>query len=168
MLPITSRYDYRVLNNDLQHQPGQKTSPADFVPTFHTQTLSPGTAPEDRTFVPRNVENIVGDEIFPTGTEGMPGSTSADVHQGIGHPGQGMTSREIRHDGQQQGKGPKRERLGLAKHGAAYTAGASQELGGANPRVDPRQRGLDEEVPLDPGRGNKGERTAEDMPSVLA
>ncbi|KAG1822630.1 uncharacterized protein BJ212DRAFT_1263798 [Suillus subaureus] len=28
------------------------------------------------------------------------GATSADVHDGLGHPGQGMSSKELRHDGQ--------------------------------------------------------------------
>ncbi|KAG2758066.1 hypothetical protein P692DRAFT_20710223 [Suillus brevipes Sb2] len=28
------------------------------------------------------------------------GATSSDVHGGLGHPGQGMTSKELRHDGQ--------------------------------------------------------------------
>lgn len=27
------------------------------------------------------------------------GATSADVHTGLGHPGQGQTSNELRHDG---------------------------------------------------------------------
>ncbi|KAF8241972.1 hypothetical protein K440DRAFT_607998 [Wilcoxina mikolae CBS 423.85] len=150
------------------HKPGLKTSPADSIPTFQAQTLPPGTAPKDRSFTPNNIENIIGDSIYPTGTEGIPGSTSADVHTGYGHPGQGMTSREIRHDGQQQGKGGKKQRLGLAKHAAEYTAGKSQELGGADPRGDDRQRALGKEVPRGANRGNKGEKTAEDMPSTMA
>jgi hypothetical protein len=37
------------------------------------------------------------------------GATSADVHDGLGHPGHGMSSKELRHDGQpgrkKQGQG---------------------------------------------------------------
>lgn len=29
----------------------------------------------------------------------LPGATSADVHTGLGHPGQGQTSNELRHEG---------------------------------------------------------------------
>ncbi len=34
----------------------------------------------------------------------LPGATSADVHTGLGHPGQGQTSTELRHDGQHTSK----------------------------------------------------------------
>lgn len=34
----------------------------------------------------------------------MPGATSADVHQGYGHPGQGMTSQEL-HGGRRKKEG---------------------------------------------------------------
>ncbi|KAF8544528.1 hypothetical protein BDD12DRAFT_906451 [Trichophaea hybrida] len=68
------------------HKPGLKTSPADSIPTFQAQTLPPGTASKDRSFAPNNIKNIVGDEIYPTGTEGMPGTTSADAHTGYEHP----------------------------------------------------------------------------------
>jgi len=138
-------------------------SPTDSVPTFHAKTLSPGSAPPERTFQPNAVENTVGDSVFPTGIEGMPGSTSGDVHTGLGHPGSGMTSTE--HDGQH---GRARQRLGLAKHAASNVAHASEELGGANPRVDSRQRGLDNEQPRGNHRGSKGERVAEDQPSSTA
>lgn len=68
---------------------------------------------------------------------GMSGATSGDLHAGMGKPMQGMTSEELRHDGQQ---GRKRQTLGLAKHGA-----------GVDERVDERQRGVEREVR--PGRG---------------
>lgn len=41
----------------------------------------------------------------------MPGATSADVHTGYGHPGQGQTTAEIKHEGKSHRA---RENLGLA------------------------------------------------------
>lgn len=35
----------------------------------------------------------------------LPGATSKDVHTGLGHPGQGQTSRELRHDSKPIGAG---------------------------------------------------------------
>jgi len=127
--------------------------------------MPPSSAPPDRTFEPAAVENTVGDSIFPTGIEGQPGATSSDVHRGMGHPGSGMTSKELHHDGQH---GRKRERLGLAKHAASHISQASEELGGANPRIDHSQRALDVEVPYGTSRENKGERLAEDLPPSSA
>ena len=39
-----------------------------------------------------------------TAEDTMTGATSQDVHGGIGKPGSGMTSREVRHDGKQKRK----------------------------------------------------------------
>jgi hypothetical protein len=46
-----------------------------------------------------------------TASSTIPGSTSADVHQGYGHPGSGMTSSEMHGQG-------KKERSGLTGVGA--------------------------------------------------
>lgn len=35
----------------------------------------------------------------------LPGATSKDVHTGLGHPGQGQTSRELHHDSKPKGAG---------------------------------------------------------------
>ncbi|PBK68233.1 hypothetical protein ARMSODRAFT_1085535 [Armillaria solidipes] len=43
-------------------------------------------------------------------TQELPGVTSKDVHQSTGKPGSGMSSKELRHDGQ---PGRKKEGLGL-------------------------------------------------------
>ncbi|KAL5514328.1 hypothetical protein ACEPAG_2416 [Sanghuangporus baumii] len=43
-----------------------------------------------------------------TASDTLTGATSADVHSGLGHPGAGETSNELRHDGQKHRK----------KHGA--------------------------------------------------
>ncbi|EKM79069.1 hypothetical protein AGABI1DRAFT_106677 [Agaricus bisporus var. burnettii JB137-S8] len=46
-----------------------------------------------------SAESGLNNSAFP----GPPSSaTSQDVHQGLGHPGSGMTSKEVRHDGRQQ------------------------------------------------------------------
>jgi hypothetical protein len=97
----------------------------------------------------------------------MPGATSADVHTGLGHPGSGMTSREIRHGGQH---GRKSERVGVAKYGTAGVAQGSQELGGANPSNDARQRGLQNDMPREAmgTRGDKDSSLAEDLPPTQA
>ena len=77
----------------------------DAVPEFHAETHPPGTAPASNTFHPQGVPEVPGG----AGENVMPGATSADVHQGIGHPGQGMTSQEM-HGGKRtkQGKGQER------------------------------------------------------------
>ncbi|KAL6244552.1 hypothetical protein RBB50_008794 [Rhinocladiella similis] len=95
------------------HQVGQKVSPADHAPEFSAQTLPPGTAPKESTYQPNSISEVPGQANNPDilrshGKEGvrtdplstLPGATSADVHTGLGHPGQGQTSTEVRHEGQ--------------------------------------------------------------------
>lgn len=38
--------------------------------------------------------------LVPRASDTLIGATSADVHDGLGYPGQGMSSKELRHDGQ--------------------------------------------------------------------
>ena len=45
--------------------------------------------------------------------DSLPGATSADVHTGLGHPGSGQTSAEIRHDGEKGRKNPGRGLQGV-------------------------------------------------------
>lgn len=71
-----------------------------------------------------------------TAMDGMPGATSKDVHQGLGHPGQGMTSTEMRHDGQH----------GAKKQGMGLTGFGQSELKATDEREDPRQRALDKDI----------------------
>ncbi|KAI5818993.1 hypothetical protein BZA77DRAFT_385527 [Pyronema omphalodes] len=149
------------------HQPGQLSSPKDHIETFHAQCLPAGTAPKDKTMTPNNIENDIGSSIYPVGIEGMPGATSQSVHMGGGHPGSGMTSRELHHDGQQQGKGGKRQREGLVKFGRTDKSRVPAcDLGAADPKYDPKQRALDrEDVPFGTGpgqRSTKGDQNALD------
>lgn len=53
------------------------------------------------------------------------GATSADVHQGLGHPGQGQTSTEVRHDGKHTAT---KERSGLEGAGASGGSGLHGEV----------------------------------------
>lgn len=96
---------------NLQHQPGQKTSAADFAPEFCAQTLPAGTAPEAATYQPNPVSEVPGqadnEDVLRGHGQGsvrtdalstLGGATSADVHTGLGHPAQGQTSSETRGD----------------------------------------------------------------------
>ncbi|KAI9721609.1 MAG: hypothetical protein M1828_005099 [Chrysothrix sp. TS-e1954] len=92
------------------HKPGVLTG-NDAVPEHHVQAMPAGTAPSDRTFQPQNVTDVPGqagdnhaaEQNEPGTTTAasatLGGSSSADVHTGLGHPGQGMSSAEARHDG---------------------------------------------------------------------
>ncbi|KDQ60365.1 hypothetical protein JAAARDRAFT_46089 [Jaapia argillacea MUCL 33604] len=51
-----------------------------------------------------------------TAGDTMTGATSQDVHKGLGHPGSGMTSKEVHHDGMGHRK---RQGLGTDQHGSA-------------------------------------------------
>lgn len=86
-----------------------------------------------------------------TASSTLGGATSGDVHTGLGHPGQGQTSTELRHDG---------------KHTSTKTggglAGVGASVGSSNQMVDtdtqPKERAVDkEEGDLAGTRGDKGE-----------
>lgn len=117
------------------HQMGVKASPADYAPEFSAKTLPPGTAPSESTYTPNPVSEVPGqannpdvlrshgkEEVRTDPLSTLPGATSADVHQGLGHPGQGQTSTEIRHDGQH---GRKKQRSGPEGSGATGGSGVS-------------------------------------------
>lgn len=107
----------------------------DAKPEFQAQTLPAGTAPADRTFqfvtstpssfllqarLTLHRPNPDGEappvakyqsEADPqsgsaAAQDTLIGATSADVHSGLGHPGAGQSSKELRHDGQGGGKNP--------------------------------------------------------------
>ncbi len=84
-----------------------------------------------------------------TASDTLGGSTSADVHAGLGKPAQGMSSKELRHDGL-----PKRERPGQGLVGV----GAEGVVSGGKPvdeREVPGQRALDREEARPGERGDK-------------
>ncbi|KAJ6453337.1 hypothetical protein C8R45DRAFT_1039236 [Mycena sanguinolenta] len=51
-----------------------------------------------------------------TGYDQLPGATSKEVSESTGQPGAGMSSKELRHNGQ---PGRKREKLGFDQYGTA-------------------------------------------------
>ncbi|KAM0800307.1 hypothetical protein BDR22DRAFT_794074, partial [Usnea florida] len=94
-----------------KHKPGILVG-NDAAPEFHAKTLPPGSAPADRTFTPNATSEVPGqadnssverdhgkESTKTTASSTLGGATSGDVHTGLGHPGSGMTSNELRHEG---------------------------------------------------------------------
>ncbi|KAF2995242.1 hypothetical protein E8E13_002995 [Curvularia kusanoi] len=77
------------------HQIGRKVSEADHAPEFHAQTLPAGSAPESKTHIPD--PDLNNQKTYTSASSTLVGADSASVHTGLGHPGQGQTSREL-HD----------------------------------------------------------------------
>ena len=111
----------------------------------YAQTLPPGSAPPENTFQPNPINETPGqannDDVLRghgkestkvSASDTIGGATSADVHTGYGHPGQGQTGADNQH-----GRGG-----GLAGVGAS---GLQAELGGVDERLDPSQRGIEKE-----------------------
>lgn len=91
--------------NEAQHQPGKLVG-NDAAPEFQAETLPAGSAPASRTFKPNPVDDVPAGQNAPRASDTIGGATSADVSTGLGHPGAGQTSRELRHDGgKSQGSG---------------------------------------------------------------
>lgn len=90
-----------------KHKPGVLVG-NDRVPEFHAEAHPPGTAPADQTFQPKPEGQIPGgSEDGASGARAsttLGGATSADVHQGLGHPGSGQTSKEL-HGGHRSKEG---------------------------------------------------------------
>jgi len=96
------------------HKPGVIASKADAAPEFRAQTLPAGTAPPSSTFTP-NPDTIDPTATTTSASDTLQGDTSADVHTGLGHPGQGQTSTELHHAGTSGGS---KNRSGLEGIGA--------------------------------------------------
>jgi hypothetical protein len=99
------------------HQPGRIVSERDQTSEFSAHTLPAGSAPASRTFEPNpqsatpsqadNTDVLGGQDkesTFTPASATLGGADSRDLHQGLGHPGQGQTSTEIRHDGEHHRK----------------------------------------------------------------
>lgn len=146
-----------------KHKPGVLVG-NDAAPEFSAKTLPPGSAPADRTFKPNATSEVPGqadnssverdhgkESTKTTASSTLSGATSGDVHTGSGHPGQGQTSTELRHDGQHTSK----------KQGGGL-AGVGASVGSSNQMVDkdtqPKERAVDKEEGQFAGtRGDKGE-----------
>lgn len=87
--------------NTSQHQPG-KIVGNDAVPEFHAQILPAGTAPQESTYHPN--PDLNNQKMYQDASRTVTGATSGDVHTGLGHPGQGQSSSELR-DGKKGGQG---------------------------------------------------------------
>lgn len=100
------------------------------------------------------------ESTYTSATDTLGGATSADVHTGYGHPGQGQTSSELRHDGEHH-----RKRQG----GGLEGIGVSSGHGMVDERVREGQRGLEHDYPggtkgtIESERGNKTFEGAEDQ-----
>lgn len=111
----------------------------DAAPEFHAKTLPPGTAPKKDTYQPNPIDETPGQANNPDSTnnedssgaalaaDDFPGATSADVHQGLGHPGSGQTSSEIAHEGKSHRARDRTGLTGLAEGGSGMAGDESQE-----------------------------------------
>jgi len=124
------------------HKPGVITSDKDAAPEFSAQTLPAGTAPADRTFQPNPVSETPGqadndavlrshgkESTYTNANDTLGGATSGDVHTGLGHPGQGQTSNEVKHDGQHTSK-----KVGSGLDGIATGGSGLRDEGSAEAR----------------------------------
>ena len=182
-----------------QHKPGVIASEKDAAPEFSAETHPPGTAPKEHTYQPApdsevpSTTNYADTETDPdasaaTASDTLLGATSADVHTGLGHPGQGQTSAELRHDGS---RGRKKQSSGLEGVGAGGSdtrlpgdrvpgmkAGAGSGInthdpGQAGQRALDRDEAMVGEAGGVTGRGNAGglaaqERVPESAETVAA
>ncbi|KAL6720597.1 hypothetical protein ACLMJK_002521 [Lecanora helva] len=131
------------------HQPGKLVG-NDAVPEFSAKTLPSGSAPADRTFEPNTTSEVPGQALNDLndrshGKEStktiasstLGGATSGDVHTGLGHPGSGQSSRELRHERDNPGGSG----AGLAGVGASAASGNQM----VDERMQPEQRGIEKE-----------------------
>jgi len=65
----------------------------------------------------------------------IPGATSADVHTGLGHPGQGQTSQELHHDGLKSNKKAGAGITGVASGAQSYDTVDKRDPNHADQRV---------------------------------
>lgn len=134
------------------HQPGRLVG-KDALPTFSAETLPAGSAPKSATHDPN--PDLNNQKMYQGASSTLTGATSADVHTGLGHPGQGQTSSEL-HDGTRVGHGL----VGLAKDYPNKGPGKGVESLKDDPRFA-HQRNLGD-VPTGQ-RGNIGGPPAEEM-----
>ncbi|GAB7344179.1 hypothetical protein MBLNU457_2071t1 [Dothideomycetes sp. NU457] len=124
------------------HKPGVMTSEADHKPEFNAKTMPAGSAPSSETFKPNNASEVppvpgqADKETQQYSAQAtMPGATSADVHTGLGHPGQGQTSQELRHDGSHSNKKGGSGITGVASGAQSYDTVDKHDPSHADQRV---------------------------------
>ncbi|KAL3954743.1 hypothetical protein ACCO45_010306 [Purpureocillium lilacinum] len=131
-----------------KHAPGTKVG-KDHLPEFHAETHPPGTAPASRTFQPQPVnETVPSGGAVPAASDTLPGATSADVHRGLGHPGQGMTSQEL-HGGKRKKDGAGLEGVGANASDPAHERGFDRDYEtGYRGKAREDYPGAEERVPV--------------------
>ncbi|KAK5005433.1 hypothetical protein LTR16_000524 [Cryomyces antarcticus] len=150
-----------------KHQPGVLASANDRAPEFSAEILPAGTAPADRTFKPNPTSDVPttntdysddadAEAERTSASDTLGGATSADVHTGYGHPGQGQTSSELRNDGQHS-----RKRDGAGLEGVGASGVPSAKLVDAHDPEHADQRAADKEDAV-VGRGSVGGDSAQD------
>ncbi|KAK7631531.1 hypothetical protein BKA81DRAFT_349254 [Phyllosticta paracitricarpa] len=136
------------------HKPGVLASENDRAPEFHAQAYPPGSAPTSKTYEPNpDPTDTATGSTHASAADTIPGSTSASVHTGLGHPGAGQTSSELRHDGQKHRDHQRGGLAGLAQGGIVGNKG--EAVSGKVPGFE-SQRGLDKE--LGDGSASVGQR----------
>lgn len=162
-----------ILSNLSQHKPGVRASEADNAPEFHAQAVPSGTAPAEDLYQPNpsdevpplanRARNADPESGTASAADTLGGATSADVHTGLGHPGQGQTSTELRHEGQHTAS---KQGTGLVGKASTMNTGGVYNDGQAVDQKDPgfaNQRALDKEQGDMAGqRGNIGGPAAEE------
>lgn len=132
------------------------------MPEFTAETLPAGTAPANRTFQPNNDADIPPPQSEQSGAEDtIGGATSGDVHTGLGHPGSGQTSAEMRNDGEKGRKNP-----GKSLEGVGATTEGFKTVDASDPDMK-HLRALDKDE-AEVGRGNVGGPAAEEREPVGA
>ncbi|KAK0622181.1 hypothetical protein DIS24_g11323 [Lasiodiplodia hormozganensis] len=139
------------------HKPGVLATPADKAPEFHAQTLPAGSAPASHTHIPNPTSSLPPDTTTTSASDTLLGATSADVHTGLGHPGQGQTSTELRHDGSH---GRAKQGTGLVGVGAETVMNKGDAVDAKDPGFS-SQRALDKDVETG-ARGTVGGPPAEE------
>ncbi|KAK8190427.1 uncharacterized protein BKA78DRAFT_296646 [Phyllosticta capitalensis] len=136
------------------HKPGVLASEADRAPEFHAEAHPAGTAPSNSTYTPNpDPTSTATGPAHASAADTIPGATSASVHTGLGHPGQGQTSAELHHDGQAHREHQRGGLAGLAQGGLVGNKGevVSDKVPGFE-----SQRGLVKE--LGDGAASVGQR----------
>ncbi|OCL14342.1 hypothetical protein AOQ84DRAFT_351555 [Glonium stellatum] len=136
------------------HKPGVLASEKDRAPEFSAQTLPAGTAPASKTYQPD--ADTTNASMYHRASDTLNGADSGSVNTGLGHPGQGQTSQELRHDGS---KGGAKQAHGLVGVGA--TVGTDSKVVNSRDPAFAGQRALDKDVPAGQ-RGNIEAPTAEE------
>ncbi len=126
-------------------------SEADRAPEFHAETLPAGSAPKSKTFTPN--PDLNNQKTFTSASSTLVGADSGSVHTGLGHPGQGQSSSELRDNSTHSG-------------GSGGLAGLKENHGQGNVadlKDDPthaKQRNLNEDAAGT--RGNTGGLAAQE------